>query len=92
VSSLKRVKVSPPKAGNLYPELAYESDTLSSRSESALSAADTLNSSFESVATNHSEAMSLGGAIVAASRRQVHKNFLYKELRSCTYDAEFELK
>ena len=74
VSSLKRVKVSPPKAGNLYPELAYESDTLSSRSESA---ADTLNSSFESVATNHSEALSLGGAIVAASRRQVTMMFFF---------------
>jgi len=71
VNSMKRVKVSPPKPGNLYPQVDFDSDTLSSqnsRPESVMST-DTMNSSFEScVTTTASEAPSLGMEIVAAAR------------------------
>jgi len=67
VNSMKRVKVSPPKAGQLYPHVDFESDTLSSRPDSVMST-DTLNSSIESAATHASEAPSLGREIVAAAR------------------------
>ena len=66
VNSMKRVKVSPPKPGQLYPNL--ESDT--DRPSSVMST-DTLNSSYESVmttATGTSEAPSLGKDIVTAAR------------------------
>jgi len=68
VNSMKRVKVSPPKPGNLYPQVDFDSDTMSSRPDSVMST-DTMNSSFEScVTTTASEAPSLGRVIVAASR------------------------
>lgn len=68
VNSMKRVKVSPPKPGNLYPQVDFDSDTMSSRPDSVMST-DTMNSSFEScVTTTASEAPSLGREIVAASR------------------------
>jgi len=68
VNSMKRVKVSPPKAGSLYPPLEFDSDTLSSRPDSGMST-DTINTSFEScVTTTASEAPSLGREIVAAAR------------------------
>ena len=70
VNSLKKVKVSPPKAGSLYPELAYETDTMSSRPDSVMSS-DTMNTSDESIMTTNSEAPSLGKDIVAASRKSV---------------------
>ena len=69
VNSLKKIKVSPPKAGSLYPEL-YESDTISSTASRPASAADTLNSSYESTATVNSEAPSLGMEIVALANRR----------------------
>jgi len=69
VNSMKRVKVSPPKPGNLYPQVDF--DTMSSRPDSVMST-DTMNSSFEScVTTTASEAPSLGREIVAASRNVV---------------------
>jgi len=68
---MKRVKVSPPKSGNLYPEVEFDSDTLSSRADSVMST-ETLNSSFEScVTTTASESPSLGTEIVSAARRSV---------------------
>eukprot|EP00092_Neocalanus_flemingeri_P040288 GFUD01043883.1.p1 GENE.GFUD01043883.1~~GFUD01043883.1.p1 ORF type:complete len:1410 (-),score=481.54 GFUD01043883.1:150-4379(-) len=71
VNSMKRVKVSPPKPGNLYPQVDFDSDTLSSRPESSMST-DTMNSSFEScVTTTASEAPSLGREIVTAARNGV---------------------
>jgi len=71
VNSLKKIKVSPPKAGSLYPEL-YESDTISSTASRPASAADTLNSSYESTATVNSEAPSLGMEIVALANRRTN--------------------
>ena len=65
VSSMKRVRMSPPKPGSLYPSVDFESG--SDRPESAMST-DTLNSSYESCVTKTSEAPSLGKDIVAAAR------------------------
>jgi len=68
VNSMKRVKVSPPKPGGLYPQVDFDSDTMSSRPDSVMST-DTINTSFEScITTTASEAPSLGREIVAASR------------------------
>merc|ERR1719322_852774 len=65
VNSMKRVKVSPPKPGSLYPTVDFESG--SERPESVMST-DTLNSSFDSCVTGvnsvTSEAPSLGKDIV----------------------------
>ena len=72
---MKKVKVSPPKAGSLYPEV-YESSTISSTTSGGGgrpdSAADTLNSSYESTMTVNSDAPSLGMEIVqlAANNRK----------------------
>eukprot|EP00088_Acartia_fossae_P057216 TRINITY_DN6673_c0_g1_i1.p1 TRINITY_DN6673_c0_g1~~TRINITY_DN6673_c0_g1_i1.p1 ORF type:complete len:863 (-),score=259.31 TRINITY_DN6673_c0_g1_i1:875-3226(-) len=77
VNSLKKVKVSPPKAGSLYPEV-YESSTISSTASGGGarpdSAADTLNSSYESTMTVNSDAPSLGMEIVqlAANNRKTN--------------------
>ena len=65
VNSMKRVRMSPPKPGSLYPSVDFESG--SDRPESAMST-DTLNSSYESCVTKTSEAPSLGKDIVAAAR------------------------
>ena len=50
VNSMKRVKVSPPKPGSLYPTVDFESG--SERPESVMST-DTLNSSFDSCVTGN---------------------------------------
>jgi len=72
VNSMKRVKVSPPKPGGLYPQVDFDSDTMSSRPDSQMST-DTMNTSFEScVTTTASEAPSLGSEIVAAARNVGH--------------------
>jgi len=69
---MKRVKVSPPKPGGLYPQVEFDSDTMSSRPDSQMST-DTMNTSFEScVTTTASEAPSLGSEIVAAARNVGH--------------------
>jgi len=65
VNSMKRVRVSPPKEGQLYPQIDFDSD----RPESVMSS-DTLNDSYESQMTNASEAPSLGKHIMAAASRQ----------------------
>ena len=81
---MKKVKVSPPKAGGLYPEV-YESSTISSTDSRPDSVqedrgsrvgdytVDTLNSSYESTVTVNSDAPSLGMEIVAlaGSRKTV---------------------
>jgi hypothetical protein len=63
---MKRVKVSPPKEGNLYPKIDFDSE--SDRAESAMSS-DTLDDSYGSQATTASEAPSLGREIVSAARQ-----------------------
>jgi len=69
VSSMKRVKVSPPKPGGMYPPLDFESSSGSSTLESRISA-DDLNMSMESEAMSMaSEAASMApslGAHIAA--------------------------
>ena len=62
---MKRVRVSPPKEGQLYPQIDFDSD----RPESVMSS-DTMNDSYESQMTNASEAPSLGKHIMAAASRQ----------------------
>ena len=61
VNSLKRIKVSPPRPGQLYPQLVNET---SSEDETRPGTA----MSEESVATNASEAPSLGAAIKRVAR------------------------
>jgi len=64
---MKRVKMSPPKEGKLYPTIDFDSD----RCESVLSTdtQDTLNDSYESTATTTvSEVPSLGKEIVMVAR------------------------
>ena len=65
VNSMKRVRVSPPREGQLYPQIDFDSD----RPESVMSS-DTLDDSYESQATTASEAPSLGKHIMAAATRQ----------------------
>ena len=65
VNSMKRVRVSPPKEGQLYPQIDFDSD----RPESVMSS-DTMNDSYESQMTTASEAPSLGKHIIAAANRQ----------------------
>ena len=66
VNSMKRVRVSPPKEGQLYPQIDFDSD----RPESVMSSDTCLNDSYESQMTNASEAPSLGKHIMAAASRQ----------------------
>ena len=64
VNSMKRVRVSPPKEGHLYPSIDMDSD----RPESGMSS-DTCNDSFESQVTAVSESPSLGQNIVSVARQ-----------------------
>merc|ERR1740139_1310147 len=77
VSSMKRVKVSPPKSGGLYPPLDFESDG-SSTIGSRLSSED-LNDSMESEAASMaseaaSMAPSLGAHIAAMAQDHADQN------------------
>ena len=64
---MKRVRVSPPKEGQLYPQIDFSD---SDRPESVMSSDTCLNDSYESQMTNASEAPSLGKHIMAAASRQ----------------------
>ena len=61
VNSMKRVKMSPPKPGSLYPQIDLESG--SERPESVMS-----TDSYDTIITSASEAPSMGKDIVTAAR------------------------
>ena len=63
VNSMKRVRVSPPREGQLYPQIDFDSD----RPESVMSS-DTLDDSYESQATTASEAPDRARATISSKK------------------------